>query len=788
MAFKDFMASRNVASGTQEPLDMGMGTQPRTTFKQFMEQRATQPQVAPETIQAVQAAPTPAPAPAMEAPEAPTEPTSLPTTETPEEIAAKAQQAMYGGGIGEFTPVQPGTTRDIMYQAGEEWMKTEALPTAAGMGAAVLAMPLTAGMSLPAALLTTAVAAGAGGLTGEAAELKLKQEGILEYGKVEEPVKDSWDILERSAWRGGEEALWTLVPDVIFKGVPRGVRSMLLAGKTDDVAKQEMVTFMKEQADKMDYDGLAYTTADLVDAPLLNGAEAVASNSYFQRTPLGPKETIQEVRQFQEKAIQEGITEQVEKYMVPAKEYVETVEDEGIARYVEANMQGMNEFAVAGLVRSAFKSAEKAQKSVAKSMYDAVGQAMDGMFMKRKARLVDSIFLDDAGNPLKTVVYDEVVTPQFPVDLTKVREIGLEQFEQQARLLQEGVKPTLDGEIASLVKLADSADYASAAAKLSDLRASSRALEKAIATGNITDAAKRKRLVDMSIKELEPAMDAALKAAEDAGIVMPDGKPLTQLKSEADAIWKETTTDFQNKFIRNIINNTDFKNGSADKLGQMFLADTTTAKNIMKIIEDAKATIKDPAGLAKIENAHNAIKGTIVQNMFMPMETTTGKYLAPNTKEFFAKQAQIERLFGAEDAAALKRLAMVIDQQAKTGMSNYLGFAQRARETGAVMTTVKALLENPVNGAVRGGREMVSTVMFAAGAGRLLTGKRMINHMTNVVDPSIPEFMRRQSAFFLMHQLENFQDSMEATMTPEGRDRFTQKQEGYAEYLQSQQQ
>lgn len=775
MPTQDYNSLLEGFGATTEPLDT------QGDYKQLLEGFGTEaPSVSQETVEEVTKQPVGRPQGVQEAP------TEAPTG-APEDPAAAAYEAMYKQTDGMFDVMQSevaaraGQTtlaKEVAnstvspeyaarYEQAKEFAKEEAFPIVGGLVGTAL-MPFTGGTSLPMSLALTAGSAGVGAAVGEGVEQTLKYNDLMPMGATETRPRDSWDILGRSSWRGVNEAFYTFLPDLLVRGAGQGIRRLLmkgakpaedLAGNTLDLGRQSLQDVMTDYAEKQGVDvSKVLLTSDVVESGLFNAAENVAANSYISGR-------IPKVRAAQEEALKEAITEQAELYMKPAEGYVKSTSDEALQRFIEPNMEGMNDFAVAGLINVGFKKAQEAQKAVARATYKTIGNLMERTEMVSVYKEVELPFLDPrTGRPATTMQTVLQEQPAFPVDLTKLREIGEDRMDVLSRT---GAKP--DSQTAELMNMPHQTDYEAAAERLIDMKADSRSLGRSTAEG----AAKQKLVLDKAIAEMEGAMESAMKLADESGIVTPDGRSLYELKKSADDIWKEQVEDFQNSYIMNIIKKTNPKNGAPEKLGRLFIQNETAAKNIIKVLEDAKGTLKG-AELEQIVQAENAIKGSIVEEIFMPFDSATGKFVSPDMSPLTAKEGELSRIFGKEAFTELKKLGAALEQQAGTNTSNYLGFAQRARESGMLMTTMKGLSRADLGPLIKDGG---ATIFFALGAGRLLTSPKMIRQARMLADPQVDMATKTQIAQWLVHRTYEYQQAIEATTTDEERERMEAGQE-----------
>lgn len=762
---------------TTKPLDT------KGDYNQLLEGFGTEaPEVSKETVEEVTKQPVGRPqvAPGV-SPEAPAE-----APEEPQDPQTAAYQAMYGNTDSMFDAMQSDVAakagqadlaREVAnstvspeyqarYEQAKEFAKEEGLPVVGGLIGTMLA-PVTGGSSIPLAIAITAGSAGAGAAVGEGIEQTLKYKDVMPLAKEETRPKDAWDILERSAYRGAEEAAWSMLPDILVRGTGQGIRRLLMtgakpaedvAGNTLDMGRKALQDIMTDYAEKKSIEvEEVLLTSDIVESGLFNCAENVAAHSYISGR-------IPKVRGAQEEALKEVIMEQADIYMKPAEGYVKTTSDAALQRFIEPTMEGMNDFAVAGLVNVGFKKAQEAQKAVARSTYKTIGNLMERTKMATVYKEVELPIMGPDGRPLTTMQTVVQEQPAFPVDLRKVRAIGEERMDVLSRT---GAK--VDTQTSELMNMSYQTDYEAASSRLIDMKADSRSLARSTAEG----AANQKRILDSAIVEMETAMEDAMKLADESGIVTPDGRSLYDLKKEADDIWKEQVEDFQNSYVMNIIKNTNPKNGAPEKLGRLFIQNETVAKNIMKVLDDAKGTLKG-AELEQIVQAENAIKGSIVEEIFMPFDSTTGKFITPDMTPITAKAGQLRRIFGDESFDELRKLGAALEQQGGANSSNTLGFAQRARESGMIMSLLKNMDKITLGRVVRDGG---STVLFALGAGKLLTSPKMIRQARMLVDPKVDPATKTQIAQWLVHRTYEYQQAIEATTTDEERERMEASQE-----------
>lgn len=792
LSIDDFLSNQQAPKGAStQPLDTGEGKRPYMDIDTWLSSKDTEPKISESTVEEVTKKPVGRPAaPASETP-----------TQEPQDPATSAYMAMYPQAQmdGAFVGIDNDATRAAReaqvarkitdqpltweaatrHEVAAEFAREEGLPIVGGIIGTMLA-PATGGMSLPMATAVTAGAAGAGAFVGEVTEQTLKYEDIMETGVTETKPRDAWDILGRSTGRGVEEAVFNFVPDVLVRGVTQGARRVILTGakpaedvtgNTVNLGKEAMLDTMKDYAERkgLELDSVLLTS-DIAEQGLLNAAENVASNSYITgRIPFINPRSIKEIRGVQEEALKEAIQTQVGTYMDPAAGYVKSLDtDHAVHSYIKETFTQMNEFSVAGLIKVGFTNAQEARKSVARSMYRAIGERMEQTEMVSIYKEIELPILGPNGVPLTTMQQTVQEKIAFPVNLKNVRKIAEDRADVLAR-----TNAKLDTSIADLMALPAEADFTAVSDRLILMKSESADLAKSTVEG----ASNKKRLLDNAIREMEISLDDAAKRATEAGITGPNGESIYDVKRAADGIWKEQVEDFQNTYIANILKETNPLNGAPEKLGRMFIQNETAARDLMKVLDDAKGSLKG-AELESILQAENAIKGSIVEELFIPRDTITGKFVAPDVSSLVSKEKQLRRIFGDESYDELRKLGAALEQQSGKGTSNYLGFAQRARESGMVLTSLRGLMNADLKPIIRDGG---STILFALGAGRLLTSPQMIRQARMLADPTLDEATKTRVAQWLIHRTYEYQKAIQDTLNQEELERQEAKREDQQE-------
>lgn len=756
-AFTDWKAKK--PSGT--PLDITgetpEGTQPHTTFADWKKSKSTEPTVDVEAI------PVPKEVPEESHKESPDERLTI----TPQdslavpETASPQQKLMKGTQDSQYNYQTQPDQGEVpkLNENVSEFLRDEGLPVVGSLAAVALA-PVTGGTSVMLSLALTAGATGVGAFAGEAIEQGLKKEGILSTGDTEEPPKDAWDVLNRATAKGTEEALWSLVPDVLLRGMPLAKRKLLTlggrptvttTGEVVDMGRKNMIDMMNEYASKEGLnEGDVLLASDIANVPLFNMAEDVTRNSY-----IGGK-SVETIRTTQEEAIKSEIKGQIGAFLDPAQGYISNTSNAALDKYIEPNMESLNSFAVAGLINTGFNRAQEAQKSVARGIYGTIGELMEQSTMKRVVKEVELPILGPNGKPItvmKDIIEEHVA---FPVDLKGVSKFAEDHMDDNLF--------SADGVLVELVGLPSQSSYKQAANTLSDLKARSRKLKASMDEF----APRRLRLVNDAIDVLTPAVDDAMILAEKAGITGAGGESLTALKGQADSIWKEQVEDFQNSYISGILKNADSVNGAPDKLGSLFMQNEAAASKISKILKDSKGSLTGDA-LENVLAAENAMKGSIVQDIFMPFDNIKNEFIAPNTATLHAKADTLKRLFTPEEYKGLVKLSSVIDTQSRQGVSNFLGFAQRARESGMVIGTLKSLTKANFGPLIRDGG---STLLFSLGMGKILTNPKNLKLAAMIDNLEVPTPLRIQAMQQLAHRTYDYQRIQEDNLTEDQRERL----------------
>ena len=506
-------------------------------------------------------------------------------------------------------------------------------------------------------------------------------------------------------------------------------------------------------------------TNDVMDSAFLEMADAVASNSLGGNLVKSQKATQKEMV---EGAAHKFLAQQKHE----AAEFGMTTTESDIANYVGANFEVMNAHAVAAITRKGITDAQSLQKNLARVKYDAIGDIMEPDMLKNQVVREPTGRMDSKGNPVYRLRKVNDIPAEFPVDLTGVRRVAEDELAVAARLVKDGAESNeafkqLTPEMKELIGFADKTDFKTAAKKLSDMKAESRDLV------GVEKAAVRKRSLDMAIDQLDAALNDAMQRATDAGVVAPNGQTLKELKTEADAIWKEQADDFGNKFIKQILDHTDAKNGSPEELARLFLKDETHALKIMKALDQGQ-------GQATTEAARQAIKGSVAESIFMPFDAVRGTYRSPSFEDLEGRKDALMKLFSKEEYDDMVDIANSLARVNGEHRANVLAFAQQAKESGKTIQIVQDIMagQNPLPNF----QDLATTLLTAMGGAKMLTSPRAMKAFKWADDPTIPPYLRRQSVSRAAHMIYNYHQTLQDTMTDEERKRWEERIKEEQEY------
>ena len=750
-AFNDFLEKQKGIEPGQ-PLDTGAGTQPRTTFKEFLAQQSDQPTVEPETIKAVTK-------------EQPSQKPTVSDIDTPKPTDRFLQGAGAGGQL--ETPDRALSETPEELSAGLEtsisnFARDEGLPTVIGTAAAATAGTLmlgaTAPVSVPLMLLGTALGGAVGGFAGEVVEQELKMADVIGKPASEADIQTQGDILKQAGWRGLEEGVFSLVPDVLYHGTKVAAQGIFKFGaQSENILKVSLENTIRKEAAKRG-DAPIRTLTDVTDVAAFEMMDALASNSLMKS------------RLVHQKAAQ---TEQVlgaaERFIgeqkIEAAEFGLGALDKDIRSYVGAAYENMNAHGVAAITRKALTDAQEVQKSLARAKYSELGDVMEPQIANAPASLVDTGKLDPRGKPIYSIKQPHI-NPSFPVDLKGPRAVAEKQMDLAMGLVEEDAQGKAFGmltpEMKELLSFKDVTDFKSASAKLAMMKGESRSLV------GVENAANRKRLLDDAITALDDSLNTSLKAADEAGVRGADGMLPSQMKAEGDAIWKEQSEDFGNRFIKEILTQTDRVNGAPEELAKLFLKDDTHALKIIKALDQG-------GDLESMDAARSAIKGSVADGIFAPFNPSRGKFSAPAHADLEGRESALKMLFSGQEYDDMVDIANSLSRVHGEDRANILSFAQQARESGAALQLMQDMttLKDPITNF----QKFYSTMLTAFGAGRILTTPGLIKTFKNASDTTLPPYLQRQYMTRFTHTYMNFLMSQEASMSPEQREQWQQRKD-----------
>lgn len=764
--FNQWLSQQNKPAG--EPLDTGAGKQPYTDFNDFMSSQQPEANtLQPETQEAIQqrpAAPQPTPAEPQPTQAAPVQNGQVSDMgesfkPQPQVETTSAGPSQFAGGILGGIGSAGEAISEESQESVQNYIRDEGLPTAAGIAGGLLAAS-TAPVSVPLLIMTTAAGAGMGAAVGEYTEQKLKQADIIPKPIDESHIRTEQDILEQSLWRGGEEAMWSVVPDVVMVG-SKGLFRKLFKPGTENEVKLALQNVVEKEATKRGEEAIL-TVSDVSDIAAFEMMDALASNSMA-------KNVLTEARGKQREQVLGAAQRFLAEQKAPAAEFGMNTTDEMIRSYVGASFDTMNNHATAALVRRALTNSQELKKNVARAKYNAIGDIMEPKLIDQMTVREATGRVDRKGNPVYRLRNLTNLEADFPVDLRSTRKIAEEQMELGQRLTAEdstGVAGMLTPELKELIGMADHTDFKAASTKLSQMKNESASLV------GVENAANRKRLLDDAIKQLDVALNDSLTRASQAGLRGPNGESLEELKAAADAVWKEQSDDFGNKFIKEILKKTDPKDGNPGELSRLFLKDDAHALKITKALSEGEPEL--------MEAARHAIKGQVANDIFVPFNKARGRYSSPSYEDLEGREKALKMLFSNEEYDDMVQLADSLSRVNGEDRANVLSFAQQARESGQAIQ----ILQDVVQGQdpLPNMRKFFATLGMAFGGGHLMTSKAFTATMRNAADDTLPPYLQRQYMSRVSHQLINYYMSQDADMTEDQRTRWESQVDAEKDY------
>jgi len=702
------------------------GKRPHLDLSQF-KLKAAEP-IDSAVVEQVAKAPQPTPTPSQE----PTV-SDIDTQVEPVKHDPSTFQSAFGEGTESFTGTKQADTKGM-----EDFARDEGLP----MAGALALTALTVGTGGMAGVAIAMGSAAIGGFAGEAIEQTLKFGEVLPYGAQEKPAKDGYEIAERAAWQGGEEALYTLVPELLVRGGSAAVKGMFLREQATVNTK-----FHTDYLSVLDDEAVASGTAvlkdgvaqaprklsDVVGAKVLSLLETVGRESFFAGRGIRGLE-----------AEQKGLVKSAIHRKLDEVSGFGTRHTDGL---VDAATE-LNTLGVASVIDQTLNKVSRVQRAAAGKIYGDITQA-----------------LDDAGQEGFNA---------FTVDTKSLLDFADKR--QRKTLIGGDVK-----ELDAIFALPETATVEEAFETLKSLKSMSRDLGKGMAD----NASNRKSVVDTAASILRKELDTALDAAETAGMNV-NGESIKDLMAEADGIWKQNAEDFQNDFIKSILKQTDALNGSPERLAAHFLKSENSAKSIVKILDDADLAIKNGEtgfGAEEIAAARSAIKGTVMHDIFNPMDSVRGRITAPRYQALEGNKETLKRLFGSDDYEHMVALANAFSKVNGETSKNVLAFAQGARESGSLIKAAESMIDMAKAPGTQGaaafltqGWSLAAMWAIAATASKGATSSgRFILNMGKLVDDTYSPTAKRNILREVVHTVQRSVTASDGAMSPEQRKRLTEE-------------
>lgn len=681
------------------------------------------------------------------------------------ELSPYLTGASYGTGVEQIQQegLEAGQSMSLEgRESYKEWYKEEGLP-AAGMVLGTIAAPVTGGSSFWGALAVSAASTGVGAFTGEAAEQVFKKEGVMPTGIGEEAPRNGWDILERSVIKGTEEAALDAVGGLFLRGLTHTIKKGIQAtgrlrvdvnGKVLDQGREDLVNTVRKWAEregKGEEEALLASQVAYVSHYAI--MEDVAKASYIGAKP------VEKALAQQEQVIIGEAKQLVGDFTTMPKATV--AEAEGyLGNYYKANMDNTNDFVVAGLVRKSFTDAQNQQKSIARSIYNTMDSLANKTDVKQVMEEVPTGFFHADGSEIMTRVAVTKEVNKFPVRTQEVREWAADKVDES--LLKA------DPVLGELMDLPQEATMKQVGEALAELKGRSRTLADSIKTGSAAEnAPRRKLLLDEAITKMEASFDDAIELATEAGIRAPDGRLLRELKDEADGIWKQQVTDFQNTAITKILENTDLVNGAPDELVTQFLKSPANAEKVLKALKIGKDTLEGEA-LDHVFRAEQMIKGSLIERVLLPTNPLNKSYGLPDKAAFTKNSETLKQLLGDETYEATRRLVGASEQHSEAMRSSAMAFAQKAREANMTMKGIEGAVKADPSAVGR----VTATLLVAVGAGKILTNPRNLKFAEALELPNVSPAYKRRALRFLTEEWTRYVSEQEDALSPSKREQL----------------
>lgn len=659
ISFDDWKKEKQgVPSGTPEtptePLDTGTGPRPRMTFDEWQASKSETPMVTPETVQVAASAP------------APQEPQAVQGAQP--ELSPYVTGGSYGTGIEQIEE----TAREAGGQVSPEtqaavkgFMQDEALPLVGGV-AATMALPATATAGFTGWLLTAAVSGG-GSTAGEFIEQTLKKEGIIESDPGATP--QAWgDVVEASIMTGGEEAAFGAATDGVLRLVPTALRTAFTFGARLKDDTKHMVNVLAEK-------GGPVLASDVADSVVINYANSASTYSFTKAGAMMGEAREEQARVLGE-AAQEPLTALIEKVGIDATD-----------EYMDAGLKALPDEVLASHLTTVIKDGERAAKDVAGSLYAAMDEASAsvGTKMIKSAEYLNTGRFDINGKPIMQI---KEVMKEVPIHTVNVKE-ARNVLEMEIGELAKDLTPEAAADYSKYAKsqlrlfaFNDEISVAGAVNHIKSMSADARALARSTDEG----AATKRMWLLKSIDNLQDAMEITAKEMADAGITV-GGRSVTELKQEADKLWRGANEDFGNVYVQRMLGKADATEGAAATLAGSFMQNRESAEAIMTALESAeKAGLKaERFGISEsVGKTRAAIGAKVYENMLSKVLVANDDRAAMMMMNSPDSRKALSRLLGDENFELLDTSIRSLVEAKGKGL-NVGAFTQFARESAALM-------------------------------------------------------------------------------------------------------
>jgi len=381
-----------------------------------------------------------------------------------------------------------------------EEFKREIPKMVGGLTLPLAAFGKTAQMAPVAKSAALTAAAGLGGAGGEAYQT------IYEWVTKQETAPKSPDeSAKRIAMAGGEEALWELTGQSIFK----------LLQKLGSAMKPTIDPYMKELYKSLEKAGGHLTLPQMSDSKFIKFFGGISEHSIFGGS------SFKTARKAQEKAV-DRITGNMSKAI--AKKSTD-MSDQAIGElFLDASVKGRKAHTAAGQVLYNQLDTLIGQKEVVKNIQ----------------KEVSSNIIDSSGQPLTRMINESVqtITDNAPVNLKTIKQAAKEQLsllERQGNIAGEEQVKLLN----TIASRPDKMLFSDANAIRSDLLTVTREMEDKLGAG------KAKSTANKYMKLMTEAMDTAAKNSKDPAIIAS--------YERANKFWSKGKEIFDNKFIGDLI-------------------------------------------------------------------------------------------------------------------------------------------------------------------------------------------------------------------------------------------